>query len=150
MYICNSCGRLIDELPTSSQCHGYTGLGDELREEFAETECYCGSEFVEARQCKICGGYYSDEDYPYDVCECCAEEYQSLKIALEIGSNNTEKINVNGFVAHMLTEEEINKILTKHILDNFAEDKTNVSDYCKNDMDYFADLIIEKEAERKG
>ena len=150
MYICNRCGKLIDELSTDSQCHGYSSLGEAFVEEYAETECSCGGDFVEARQCEICGEYYSDEDYPYNVCECCAEQFETIESALEIGSNNTEKINVNGFVAYMLTEEEINAILTKHIIENYADDSSDISDYCKNDMDYFADFIIEKEEERKG
>ena len=144
MYICNRCGKLIDELPTSSQCHGYTGLGDELREEFAETECSCGGEFVEARQCKICGEYYSDEDYPYDVCECCAEEYETVGHALEYGEQRKEKVEINGFIYSVLSNEQINEILTKWVEENFTDHSKYVRDYCEDDKFDFSEFCIEK------
>jgi hypothetical protein len=77
------------------------------------------------------------------------EEYESTETALEIGDRDTKEIAINGYVAFMFTEEEINTILKEHILKHCADDQDNVVDFCEGDKSWFSDFIVEKNEEEK-
>lgn len=147
MLICNCCGNLIEdyELKKTYQCHGYTSLGQPLEEEIDEC-CSCGGEYVRASKCKICGEWFDNEDL-YGICEGCLEEYETVGTALEIGENDTTSVEINGFVASVLSAEQINKILAKWVEENFTDHSRDVVKYCEEDKAYFSDYLADKYAE---
>ena len=149
MYVCDCCGKAIDELSTKRQCHGYTSLGDSLDEEYVITSCSCGGEFVEAEECAICGQPYDDRDL-YGICECCMENYETVKNAIEFGDNRRETIEVNGFICYALTNESINQILTKWCEENIADYSKDVKYYCEDDKFDFSEFCKEKYEKDRG
>ena len=149
MYICNRCGELIqdDELGTTTQCHGYSSLGQPYIEVCDDDRCNCGGRFVEATKCKVCGEWYDSNDYDYDVCEVCTEEYQTVGDALEYGAEDTTDVEINGFVASVLSEEQINRILIKWVEENFVDHSKDVIAYCEEDKLCFTEYLIKKYGE---
>ena len=122
MFVCKKCGKLIEdcEFPVVKQCHGYTSLGQPLTEDI-EGRCSCGGEFVEAEKCKICGEWFDNREL-HGVCESCLSNYETVGVALAIGKENTESVEgINGFVKSVLSAEQINKILTKWVEENFTD-----------------------------
>ena len=144
MLVCNVCGDVIEdyEIPTRTQCHGHTSLGQELLETI-DGNCSCGGEYVEATQCKICGEWFDNEEM-HGICECCLEEFETVPVALEMGKEYTEEVEINGFVANALSNEQINKILVKWVSENIIDHSKEVVKYCNEDKEYFSEWIEQK------
>ena len=70
MYICNRCGETTDEVETYTEMHGAEGTSNYGAITF-DKECHCGGNFVEAKQCNLCGEWF-DPDNMYDgICVEC-------------------------------------------------------------------------------
>ena len=137
MLVCNKCGTLVEdnELGYVTEAHG---------ERHLDTNCKCGGEFIPATQCKICGKWFDNTEL-HGICEVCLGEEETVGNALEIGSYSTEKVDgINGFVADVLSVEQINKILTKWVEENFTDHSKAVVDYLESDMSAFADFLEDK------
>lgn len=148
MLICDRCGSIIEdsELRTSFQCHGYTDLGDAFEERIAE-RCRCGGDFVDATRCEICGEWFNDTKC-YGVCEMCIDEHMTVHDALGFGKDNTTSIDdINGAVASLLTTEEINRILTRWVEENFVDYSRDISKFIKSELNEFSEWLKEKAKE---
>lgn len=150
MLVCNCCGKTVEEqdIKTYRQCHAYSSLGDHFTEEIMNTRCACGGEFVKARECKVCGCWYPQED-SVEVCESCMESYETVGEALKLGEQRMTNVEVNEFIAFVLPKEQIDRILTKWVEENFVDHSKAVVEYCESDKSWFADYIIEKHEEEK-
>lgn len=147
MFVCNHCGELRENLETIKQNCGHTSLGASIDETLTIDECKCGGKFVEATECKVCGEWFDNSEMN-NVCEVCFDEYETVGEALEIGAENTESIEgINGFVASVLSAEQINKILTKWVEENFTDHSEDVVKYCEEDKFYFSDYLADKYGE---
>ena len=135
MLVCARCGTVIED---SELQYDYEDYGEEVA-----LPCRCGGDFVEATQCSICGEWF-DNDGLHGVCECCFEEYETVGEALAMGEENTEDVDINGFIATVLTKEQINNILTKWVEENFTDHSSAVIKYCENDKSYYSDWLAEK------
>lgn len=146
MFVCTNCGTLVEEVPTTTQCHGYSSLGQPF-EETIDDCCSCGGEFVEAEKCSICGKWFDDAD-EYHVCECCMEEHETVKDAIELGEDDLVSVDgINGFVAKALSVEQINNILKRWVEENFVDRSKEVVKYCESDESRFADYLYENYGE---
>ena len=146
MFVCKNCENLVEEIPTTKQYHDYTSLGQRL-EETIDCLCHCGGEYVEAEQCKVCGEWFDNCEL-HGVCEVCLEDYETVGEALAIGEENTESVDgINGFVASVLSVEQINKILTKWVEENFTDHSTFVVKYLEADKSYFSEYLEDKYGE---
>ena len=145
MLVCDCCEKTKheNEIRTYKVSHGETSLGFSLTEEFEDATCRCGGNFVEAKKCKICGALFPKSEYA-DMCESGMEDYESVEIALEIGKERKTTVEVNEFVAYALSDEQINKILTKWVEENFVDHSNTVVEYLENDKPWFSDYIAEK------
>lgn len=135
MLVCNKCGKLREssELGYAIEIHG---------ERHRDTDCSCGGDFIPATQCKICGKWFDNTDL-YGVCECCLEEEETVGTALAIGAYSTEKVEVNGFIASVLTQEQIDQILTKWVEENCLDHSKPVVDYLESDKSAFSEYLKE-------
>jgi hypothetical protein len=146
MYICNLCGELVEEVPTEVQCHGYTSLGQPINE-VIDSHCHCGGEFVEAKQCEICGEWFDNTELN-GVCEVCLEEHETVEEALNFGDENEVEISgINGAVAFLLSAEQINKILKKWVEENFVDHSKDIIEYCEDDFCEFSEYLADKYGE---
>lgn len=137
MLVCNECGKIVDEseLGYVTEPHG---------ERHLNTVCRCGGDFIPATQCSICGKWFNNTEL-HGVCEGCLSDYETVSVALEIGEKNTETIDgINGFVADCLSVEQINKILTKWVSENFVDHSKAVVEYLEDDVAYFSGFLEDK------
>ena len=153
MLICTHCGKTYEgNLPTYTEIHGYTSLGDALGETCVDDTCpFCKKgELVEATECKACGEWYYEEYGYTHICESCLEKNKTLEMALAIGEENTTDVYVNGFVKTLLGDKKINEILMDYVKFHFTTDKVKkaIVDYCDEDKYYFAEFV-EYEIEHK-
>jgi hypothetical protein len=136
MLICNHCGCTVEESDLSivKEPHG---------EEHIDYVCSCGGDFVDAKQCPICENWFAEEE-TYSVCETCMKEYETVGEALDVGDREKVSVDgINGFIAEVLSVEQINKVLTKWVEENFIDHSKPVVEYCENDKQYFCDYLAE-------
>lgn len=135
MFICTDCGKSIgdDELMFHVESHGERRADD----------CDCGGEFVEAVECEICGRYMAGDDARI-VCDNCVSENSTFETACEIGNENKEKIEINGFFYEIFTEEEVNEILLEHAKKKVFGDENLVNKFIRSDVWYFEDWLLGK------
>ena len=125
MLVCRVCGRVNHEdYLTCPRCHS--------------------DDFREATECKICGELFFDEDN-LDVCENCIDDYCNVGTALKYGESCTEDVEINGAIRALLTEEEINNILTKYVEEHFTDDSKDVAEFCTEDKQNFAEWLVERQ-----
>lgn len=140
--VCKDCGRVFDD--------------DELRAEkywnydlccYNPTEyfCpYCGSDdFDEATECPLCGDYYDASDDVH-VCEGCLCDEENIVNAIEYGADRTEDVEINGFVANMLSAEKINEILINYAKEHYTEYPSAITKYLEWDKPQFSEFLIER------
>lgn len=145
MLICNKCAKTLseDSLPCRREARGETSLGNTFYERCADALCECGGDFVEATICPICENYY-DSANGFSICEDCIDCHENVENALEIGSENTEMVAINGFVALALSNEMINDILCREAKKRLSDTDKSVKEFCEVDKYYFVDWIKKK------
>lgn len=152
MYICDKCGKLCedDDLPTYEEDFGYdTGVGWRSAKQTFVDNCSCGGEFVEAKECAICGEWFTDDEIINGYCKECLEEEMTYENAIKCGSENEESVAINGFLASCFDSSEIEEILlktlneTKELMPSRIDEY--VKAYCKDDLYYFAGWLEEQE-----
>lgn len=133
MLVCNKCGKIREsrELGYAVESHG---------ERHLDTNCSCGGEFVPATRCSLCGKWFDGTDL-HGVCEVCLDDNETVGTALAIGSVNTEQVKINGFIATVLSQGQIDKILTKWVEENFTDHSRPVIDYLEDDKSYFSEYL---------
>lgn len=136
MLICNRCEKLKreEDLEYVTEMHG---------ERHLDYTCSCGGEYDEATKCKLCGEWFNN-DFLHGICEYCMEEEETVGNALAIGEYSTVKREINGFVADVLTDEQINKILIKWVEENFTDHSKPVWSYLESDKGAFCEYLEEK------
>ena len=145
MLVCSFCGALKreDELKTYTDVHGWTDL-QPITETRKNYDCdVCGKgEYVEAKECKVCGVWFNDEEH-IGVCEGCLEDEETFENAVKLGRENTEIIEINGFLASLFSVEKINDILEQYAEQHFTDHCSEIVHYCEEDKHYFADCVSE-------
>ena len=133
MFICTDCGKTIDddELVFYKESHGESRAYD----------CDCGGEFVEAKECLICGKVI-EKNGNFDTCAECLGEHKTFENAVKIGKENAEQTYINGFFFEMLTSEEIENALTEFARKKFEGDKVSVKKYIDADPFYYEDWLL--------
>lgn len=134
VLICEECGKVkhIDEISSVSsflcKINGVNYYEDLLE------PCECGGEFVKTKRCEICDGYMSEESSDV-ICEECVKKYGNKESALAFGDDEVETVDINGFLAYMLSEKEINDVLQKYAFAKYTKDKIRImaKDYCSED-----------------
>lgn len=136
MLVCDRCGRLIEDDELRFDVEDYGGK--------SAVPCSCGGTFIEAEQCSVCGEWFDNTDL-HGVCEGCLGEYETVGEALAIGAENTTSVDgINGAVAHLLSVEQINNILTKWVEENFTDRSKPIVEYCEDDKIYFSEWLESK------
>lgn len=146
MLICSKCGAKTEFLRTEKEWHHE--FERPCYEEIEINECpVCGAKdtMEEAISCILCGEEFSDFTKEGDICDECIERYETVGEALAVGAVNTLEVKgINGFAASVLSTEQINKILTKWVEENFVDHSKYVKEYLEEDKTYFIDWLTEK------
>jgi len=109
-----------------------------------DENCCSNPHLVETKYCKICDKYYYDKDREVvnDICEYCLQEQANFNNALKYGEEQTQHLNINGFIASLLSEETINKTLVDYIkLNKLTRDELLAEQFCLEDKWDFAEFL---------
>lgn len=141
MYICNVCGHTKEDLPWV-RIYGDNLLEGYMDERDESCPCCKNGSMVEATECEVCGKYFDNSEL-HGVCEVCIEKAKTVGNALKIGDMSRENVAINSFVASVLTEDQINRILENYVEQHFTDQSKEVSRYCELDIWEFSDFIKE-------
>ena len=115
-YICLDCGHIFEE--------GEQSTWSESRGEYWGSPCYetmsgcplCNGDYEEAVECEICGSSHLKDELNGGICDECIEKYRyDIDVCFKIGSNDTESVELNCFLASMFDKKEIEDILFREL-----------------------------------
>ena len=141
MYECHRCGKHFEEPDIITETHG---LDSPPYEKVAVCP-YCHGWFEEMYQCKVCGQFFTDDELTMSVCDECIYEHEiNAELCHKFGEEAEESIKINGFIASVFSEEQINEILWNRIKE--INRIVNVSCYAFIDRDksWFAEQLIKE------
>jgi DNA-directed RNA polymerase subunit RPC12/RpoP len=142
-YKCLSCGHIFEDGEQARwEEHRPYGMG--YATESFDGCPICQGDFEEAKQCKICGGEFLEDELKGGcVCDDCLQEMsKDLSVCYEIGKQDRQETKINGMLLSILSVEEIEQILYDFIKEN--KKGINCSAYIKQDEDWFADKLSEE------
>ncbi len=138
MYICKECGRTYTE-DTVPEYQDFTPLGEQG---FID-DCSCGGEIIEAYECVLC-----DEPTANAVCNKCLNENITFETVLRYGTDAKQNIEINGYLAHEFTEEQINEILERELREaKKLGYQTKHKEYAKYDLNHFETWLEKNKAD---
>lgn len=112
---------------------------------------YCKGEIEDMHECKLCGEFYSDDNGAAGVCDACIHKHATFDNCLNYGDDSKTNVKINGFVASVLTESQINEILIREItkinsaIPLFSLLRDEQIAFAEEDKDWFAEQILKKE-----
>ena len=138
-YQCHECDRQFEEPDIIEETHGMTDGSCEKH-----GVCpYCKGYFEEMHPCKICGQHFTDDELSGGVCDECIYE-KSTDIEFCYNLETEETIKINGFIASVFTEEQINEILWNRIKEINRIVNISCYDFIDSDKSWFAEKLIEE------
>lgn len=138
-YECHNCGKQFEEPHIIEERHGL----DTPPYEKIGVCPYCKGYFEEMHQCKICGQYFTNAELSGGVCDECIYE-NSTDIEFCYNLETEETIKINGFIASVFTEEQINEILWNRIKEINRMVNISCYDFIDSDKSWFAEKLIEE------
>lgn len=144
MVICENCGAVMHE---EDLVHCKSWLSDYRGGTYEEYDvCPCGGDVREAEQCKSCGEYFDKDDMCDGYCEECLKEKMTVDNAIKCGEeiDARTEISLNGFLASVFSEEEIDQLLLTELEKRISSSREGAvkainlaEEFCKEDMSWF-------------
>ena len=91
----------------------------------------------------------SDDDLWGGVCLECIENHTNLDTCIEFGNEDKKKVEINGFILSLLSEEQINDILVRAIRDANTIIPIDCSEYVAGDFDWYGEQIVKQKEKEK-
>lgn len=142
-YQCHECDRRFEEPDIITETHGMT---DGSCEKIGVCP-YCKGYFEEMYQCKICGEWFTDEELTSGVCDDCIYQHDTdVELLYKLGNNDDAKgtIFINGFIASVLTAEQISEIVMKELRTINYMSCINGTEFIGSDKSWFAEQLIKE------
>ena len=142
-YQCHECDRQFEEPDIITEAHG---LDTPPYEKIAVCP-YCKGYFEEMYQCKICGEYFTEDELTSGVCDECIYEHDTdIDLCYKLGEIDEakEKIELNGFIASIFTEEMIAEILMRELRRLPKNHSVNCIEFIGSDKSWFAEQLIKE------
>lgn len=142
-YECHNCGRRFEEPDIITETHGL----DSPPYEKIDVCPYCKGYFSEIHECKICGEHYTIDELTSGVCDDCIYQHDTdIELLYKLGNedNAKETVTINGFVASILTEEQINEILIRELRTINYVGSVNGIEFIGSDKSWFAEQLIKE------
>ena len=138
-YQCHECDRRFEEPDIVIETHG---LDSPPYEEIGVCP-YCKGWFEEMHRCEICGEYFTEDELTGGVCdECVYEKATDIEFCYNLETEET--IKINGFIASVFTEEQINEILWNRIKEINRIVNVSCYDFIDSDKSWFAEQLIKE------
>ena len=143
-YQCHECDRSFEEPDIITETHG---LDTPPYEKIAVCP-YCKGYFEEMQECKICGEYFTEDELTSGVCDDCIYSHDTdIELLYRLGNEEDAKetVKLNGFIASVLTEEQINEIVMRElrILIELGA-VCNGTEFIGSDKSWFAEQLIKE------
>ena len=145
-YKCDHCVREFEEPDIITETHGMT---DGSCEKIGVCP-YCKGYFEEMHKCEICGEWYTEDELTSGVCDECIYQHDTdIELLYRLGNEEDAKetVTINGFIASVLTEEQINEILMRELRTINYACYVNGTEFIGSDKSWFAEQLI-KEAKK--
>jgi hypothetical protein len=140
-YQCHECDRRFEEPDIITEKHG---LDTPPYEKIAVCP-YCKGYFEPMKECKICGEYFTEDELSGGVCdECIYEHSTDIELCHKLGEEAEETIKINGFIASVFSEEQINEILWNRIKEINRIVNISCYDFIDSDKSWFAEKLIKE------
>ena len=140
-YQCHECDRQFEEPDIITETHGMT---DGSCEKIGVCP-YCKGYFEEMTQCRICGQYFTEDELSGGVCDECVYEHSTdIELCHRLGQEAEESIKLNGFIASVFSEEQINEILWNRIKEINRMVNISCYDFIDSDKSWFAEKLIKE------
>ena len=134
-YQCHNCLRDFEEPDIIEEPHG----------EKVGVCPYCKGYFEEMTQCRICGQYFTDDELSGGVCDNCIYEHETdIELCHKLGEEAEETIKINGLIASVFSEEQINEILWNRIKEINRIINVSCYDFIDSDKSWFAEQLIKE------
>lgn len=150
MFICKDCSEVFGEENIGySNSYLCTIDGVSYSERVIGDCPNCGGELVPAKQCKICEDWKDEEtdicNYSLrgNVCYQCLDKKSTRKMAITIGKEFREKVEINGFLANIFTTNEIEAILSKELLQR-GDASAKAKEYCSTDLNCLSEFVMDE------
>ena len=149
-FVCYDCGHIFED---GEQAHRNENRGEYWGSPCSEdVSCcpLCGGEYAESVPCDICGSEHLEEELSGGVCDECIDKYKyNIDMCHKIGSNDTDKVELNCFLASMFDKGEIEEILFEEL-----KKKEDLEVDCEKFINYnrswFGERLLEElEKEKK-
>ena len=76
----------------------------------------CDEHLTEAKQCEVCGEWYSPEDLEAGVCESCIDECrENIDRCFEVGAEEKCDVKINSFLYVYFDNHDIEAILLDYL-----------------------------------
>ena len=154
-YICLDCGNIFEE---GEQITFQENKGEYFGETVYKkiSGCpLCGGEYEESTSCAICGSEHLEENLNGGLCDECIDKYKhDVDMCFKIGSNDTDKVELNCFLASVFDKEDIEKLLFRELKEreNYMKELLNYDyeKFVESDRGWFAERLLEElEKEKK-
>lgn len=150
-YQCHECDRRFEEPDIITETHG---MIDGSCEKIGVCP-YCKGYFEEVYQCKICGEWFTDGELTSGVCDDCIYQHDTdIELLYRLGNEEDAKetVKLNGFIASVLTEEQISEIVIRELRTLNYVGCINGTEFIGSDKDWFAEKLLEikEEEDAKG
>ena len=142
-YQCHECDRRFEEPDFITEKHG---LDTPPYEKIAVCP-YCKGYFEEMQECKICGEYFTEDELTSGVCDDCIYEHDTdIELLYKLGDceEAKETVSLNGFIASVLTEEQINEIVMRELRTINYAPYINGVEFNGSDKSWFAEQLIKE------
>ena len=152
-YKCLDCGNLFEEGEQQLWADKH-GLDTPPYEQMSGCPL-CGGDYEETTPCKICGFEQFDDDLNGGVCDECIDKYKhDADMCFKIGSNDTDKVELNCFLASVFDKEDIEKLLFRELKERekYMKELLNYDyeKFVEADRGWFAERLLEElEKEKK-
>lgn len=107
---------------------------------------YCGGITLEKVViCSVCDEKYCESQVIGDACDSCVEKYKNdIDMCYRIGEKDTDKVEINCFLANMFDAEDINRILYDVLLASSKKNKIDCTPFISSDRDWFGERLVEE------
>lgn len=150
-FVCYDCGHIFED---GEQAHRNENRGEYWGSSCSEdVSCcpLCGGEYAKSVPCAICGSEHLEEELSGGVCDECIDEYKyNIDMCYKIGSNDTDKVELNCFLASMFDKGEIEEILFEELAKTNKYNAIDCENFINSDKSWFAERLLEElEKEKK-
>lgn len=142
VYKCCECGHMFED--------GEQAVWEEARGEFwgfpakeTMTGCpLCKGSYEQTVPCEHCGSMHLEEELVEGWCEDCINKHRyDIELCYRAGEREQTAVAINGFLAMMFNEREIEEILMQTLRESHAHNPVDCSEWFDNDQQSFVEFI---------